>query len=518
MLSKTLALLHRALRVDVRQVRSHLFRGGLVLFVLFQLYEVQFRSWARSAAGLELFGWLCFWNFWFITFAGATFFATAITEEREEQTLGLLKMANIGALSMLSGKWLPRVSGAVLLLSVQFPFTVLAITLGGVLWDQVLAAYWSLLAHLVLVGSVGLVASVVCARSSGACGLTAIAIGAYLIVPWLVRSLLEGLASAGLLIWADAAIERCDLVWRTTGLARLQAIMATNFSDSPFGLQVISNLAAGAALFLVAWLLFGPCTRNEATADALGWWDRLMRLRQRGSRRASTKPLTWKDFQFTMGGVRLARVRGVGYGLLVVLSTLVVNSWRLSAIDLEDVGAVTLAVMLFVLLIEAALFSARVFRDETRAQTWAGLMLLPRSLPQVAYEKLAGCLLGLAPVLAYLLLGAVLAPELVADFFEEVVFDDEGIFFLAYFLTQVFLFLHLTAYTSITVRWSAWPVSIFLAAFVVILWNIVCIGCLAEIVRAPDEAVAFVLTMFGSLQVALVHWLIGQRLATLAGE
>ena len=37
--------------------------------------------------------------------------ANAITEEKEEQTLGLLKMAGIGPLAMLTGKWLPRMIG-----------------------------------------------------------------------------------------------------------------------------------------------------------------------------------------------------------------------------------------------------------------------------------------------------------------------------------------------------------------------------------------------------------------------
>jgi hypothetical protein len=275
-IQKTLALLHRALRVDARLMRTHAFRAGLVALVAYQLSEVVSGGGGRfGAPGLQFFDWVCVWNFWFITLAGATFFATAITEEKEEQTLGLLKMAGIGPVALLTGKWLPRMFGAALRLSVLFPFTVLAITLGGVLWDQVLAAYWTLLAHLVLVGSVGLLASVVCGRSSGACGLTSVLVGAHLLLPWLAAALLS--APGATVSAADQAAAACDWLQRTSALTRLSQIMATNFSESPFGVQVSSNLAAGVSLFAVACLAFGPCTRNDAAAAGPSWWDRLWR-------------------------------------------------------------------------------------------------------------------------------------------------------------------------------------------------------------------------------------------------
>ena len=87
-------------------------------------------------------GWRCLqsltWvNIWFITLVGVTYFSSAITEEKEERTLGLLRMADIGSGSILLGKWAPRVVGMLSLVAVQFPFTLLAITLGGVTQAQV---------------------------------------------------------------------------------------------------------------------------------------------------------------------------------------------------------------------------------------------------------------------------------------------------------------------------------------------------------------------------------------------
>jgi hypothetical protein len=119
---------------------------------------------------------------------------------------------------------------------------------------------------------------------------------------------------------------------------------------------------------------------------------------------------------------------------------------------------------------------------------------------------------------SFLFLGVLLAPEIVGDFLDDVVFDDEGFFVMSYFLTQVVLFLHLTTLFSVSVRWAAWPVAIFLAGFVVIVWNMVFIGCLSEMIRGPEGAVFFLLAGFGAAQVGVAHWMVGQRLTKLAGQ
>ena len=140
-MNKFFALVRRSLQTDARQARGHLARLALGVIVLFTLYMTQIESAFRSAPGLELFRFVSVYNFLFVTTLGTAFFATAITEEKEERTLSLLKMADVGATSIIMGKWSPRLIGAFLLLSIQIPFTILAITLGGVMWQQVGATF-----------------------------------------------------------------------------------------------------------------------------------------------------------------------------------------------------------------------------------------------------------------------------------------------------------------------------------------------------------------------------------------
>ena len=168
----TFALVERAMRVDTRLARTHLIRLGFALLILLFVVQVQLNMGRYSAPGRDVFRYMCWVNFFLLNLAGVSFFSTVITEEKEEMTLGLLRMAGISPVGILLGKVTPRLLGVVLLLSVQLPFTILAITLGGVAINQILAAYVALLSFAVLLAGLGAFLSTVCARSSLAASLT----------------------------------------------------------------------------------------------------------------------------------------------------------------------------------------------------------------------------------------------------------------------------------------------------------------------------------------------------------
>ena len=120
------------MRVDDRSLRTHLFRLFLLGFTYYMLVMAHQMSQYNDAPGLQLFVSLCFVDFFFILLASVGLFASAISEEKEEMTLGLLKMAGVNGVTLLCGKFLPRFLLAIVLLLSQIPFVMLAITLGGV--------------------------------------------------------------------------------------------------------------------------------------------------------------------------------------------------------------------------------------------------------------------------------------------------------------------------------------------------------------------------------------------------
>ena len=71
-------------------------------------------------------------NFLIICFAAISYFSAAITEEKEEGTLGMLQLTKLSPFSILLGKSTSKMIGGLLVLLVQVPFAMFAITLGGV--------------------------------------------------------------------------------------------------------------------------------------------------------------------------------------------------------------------------------------------------------------------------------------------------------------------------------------------------------------------------------------------------
>ena len=180
----TFALVERSLRVDIRMTRTHLVRLLFACIILFLMWQTHDRITWSQAPGREFFLSICYLNFGLLNLAAMSFFSTAITEEKEEMTLGLLKMAGISPIGILLGKTSPRLIVAIMLLSVQLPFTFLAITLGGVLTNQILAAYLSLLAFAVMLSGLGGFLSTVCRRSNVSAALTAAALAVLALLRW----------------------------------------------------------------------------------------------------------------------------------------------------------------------------------------------------------------------------------------------------------------------------------------------------------------------------------------------
>jgi len=153
----------RALNVDSRKLVTYLGRLILVFLVAFFLLIATFSPSRVGAPGLQFFEFVVWLTLLCISAAGVFLFSSVITEEKEEMMLGLLKMTGLNPLSIILGKSSSHILGGVLLLLAPFPFTLLAITLGGVALGQVIAAYCTMLSYLLFLGGLALFCSV-CTR------------------------------------------------------------------------------------------------------------------------------------------------------------------------------------------------------------------------------------------------------------------------------------------------------------------------------------------------------------------
>jgi hypothetical protein len=324
-----LALFTRSLRLEARQARTYLLRVGLLVFVLCAVMSAHASSTFLGAPGLVFFTSLIMINFFFITLVGLGLFASAITEEKEEMTLGLLRMTSLSPLAILFGKSTSRVLSAILLLAAQFPFTILSVTLGGVSMAQIVAAYCTLLAYIIMLSNVALLCSVVSRRTPSAVGLALLFLLVFFFLPPLGNAAVDGL------VWAGYLGKGSGIAWVFQGLfdtmiavspfQRLTMIIQTGFSDPPVGFQVLSNIGIGIVFFLLSWALFDLFTRQQKDVSpprAL-LVKRTSRLRLLGAGRAWSRALAWKDFYFLTGGIVAASVKFLVVALAVAISAIV---------------------------------------------------------------------------------------------------------------------------------------------------------------------------------------------------
>lgn len=522
MIAPLLALFGRSLREDARLKMTYVARVGLVLIILLFLLSVRGTFGWGNAPGLRFFSSVVYINFFFILLAGFSHFASAITEEKEEMTLGLLRMTNLNALSILLGKSTSRVVNALLLLAAQFPFTLLAISLGGVSGRQIVAAYCTLGAFIIFLANLALLASVICRRSTGAAVLTGVTLFVFFAAVPFLRWLTMLPTYIGITTGPSPAVSAlgalADGVNLASPLKRLGAILATGFADSPVGIQVWSNLGLGLLCFLLAWALFEIfCNeQHEATQPRSLVAQRKSLFRGLGAGRAWQHALAWKDFHFLTGGKSWMAIKFVVYGLLLAAILWIPRRWN-SSPNFKDFGFAAMWISIIIGSIETWFIAASFLRHERRWKTLSSLAMLPMSMRRIAYQKLLGCLPSLIPALTYFMIGllCIFAGDGGDEFrwLEVSRWTLDGVLGFGLTIAHAILFLHLVALLSLYLKRGALPAAIAIY-FVLSMF----LGIIGSVFSRSETPVFFVMFTFSLGLIALFHWKIGVRLEALAEE
>ena len=274
------ALFVRSLREEYRKPATYIARFVMITLILLMLLATrqQYR-WGGGAPGLAVFQSVTMLNLLFIGLIGLSYFASAITEEKEDGTLGLLRMTNMSPLSILLGKSTSRLIAFLILLATQLPFVSLAVALGGVSLKQIFSCYAILGAFTFLLGNLTLLFSVIFRRTSMVVTVT-VAVLLVLIfgVPILgafFRELIGtdlGFGTLGKWIIAISP---------TTGLAQVSELQ---FDEGVF-MQPLSNFVIGVVLFLISWAVFDVFNQGEGRGATPG--------ASRKSTLKSTSPPKW---------------------------------------------------------------------------------------------------------------------------------------------------------------------------------------------------------------------------------
>lgn len=462
------ALFFRSLRSDSRSIWVHLSWLFLLLVIYVSMIVAQEQSKYLGAPGLVFFRAVIYTNAVFMTLLGISYFSSAISEEKEEDTLGLMTMAGISPLGILLGKSTTRLFQVFLLLTVQYPFTLLSITLGGLVPDQIYAAYAALFAYTILLANAGLFCSVACRRNRDAAGLMTLFMFAYLVVPLFAYmgyhyfQFGAGAAHPRFIRYAPLLAPLLYWISQTTVFGQLGLVTETGYQFQ-LTQQLISNSIGGVFLFLVSWWLFGIVSHDpatEATTRAMVP-RRTSVLRWFSAGRTWNTALIWKDFHFVTGGwfgflTRCGLYTGM-YWLSVASSYPWYQQPDLRQIDWRSVtwGFQFFVVPLF--MADCAMCASRLFQEEIRHQTLAALMMLPRSVAYVVYSKVFGCLAGMIPGAVAVFVAFFMLTDSRSNLYEWI---DKPIVW--WVVANLLLMVHLCAMLSTYLRWGAFAMALAL--------------------------------------------------------
>jgi len=450
------ALFERSLRLESRALSTYLKRLVLALLILFALVAAHLTSLRISASGLHFFSSVATLTLLFISLASLTYFSSVITEEKEEQTLGLLKMSNLNPVAILLGKSTSRLIGIVLLLLSQFPFTLLAVTLGGVSLTQIFAAYATILAYVIFLSNLALFSSVCFKRTNAAAVFTGVMLLGFLFGGWIASGLAGLLRSefrlSGPLVGALAGLG--GRLSEANPFERISAVLATTgYMEPPIGFQVISNLVLGAVFFGLAWASFGFFTREDKdVSPGRGMaFRRSSILRCLGVGRPWRDPVAWKDFHFIAGGRFMVVGRFAFIAALVGFFAWIEAASNRRGASAEFVGGALMTTSLIVAALELVSYVSKTFRVEINWHTLPDLSLAPMSTGRLIVSKLLGCVPALVPYGVCFLLGVFLSPEAFARGMAEVLGHAIG----WYVVVQYFSFVSFVAFLSLVMKRAA---------------------------------------------------------------
>lgn len=472
MIDGTRSLFVWSLRSDSRALYPHLVR---VIFCVLILFTVVI-AWSTSATatvptGLTLFAGISYTNVAIIAFAGISYFVSAVTEEKDSGSLALLKLAGVTPLAIVLSKSVSRQIGAVVLLVVQLPFTQLAVTLGGITPQQILAAYVALIGWLLLVSNFALLCSVVC-RSTGKAAAMATTITLIFLVAGPCFDALLTLAGTRWMppAFTDFVSFMKDQHQSLFVLPTLNSVLNANAQVALYSSQFSRSLLVGASFLVLSVLLFERFSGESKRVEH----GRSKVTRRLLVNRCWKQAVVWKDFVFFGGGKTVWIVKLAAYlSLLVALSVLQQLSNPSATVPFSPQTARTAFLCLsFLVTLEVTLYASNSLFREIHHRTAAGLLMLPSGNRTIFWQKIQSILLTVSP-------GLMATVGLLAIYHEEI--GAEGNWWqltTAWILIASFL-IHASVLLSMYFRWAALPVAVFITILCSFVFVIPAIGILS---------------------------------------
>jgi ABC-type transport system involved in multi-copper enzyme maturation permease subunit len=361
----------------------------------------------------NLFGIFLFANAVFVGLLTPGYVATALTEEKDRNTLEALLATDLTSREIVLSKLGVRLANLLLMLSTGLPIVTAFLVLGGVDAGLALVGYLAVGCFTVTLACLAIHNSVRARRSRDAIVTTYIELGAFVVLTCCLFFAVRRWLPAGAFV---LPLGRWSLDFRPLA----QAVMAGNpllvlarvveYSTlggrSPRALidlmvEFVSfHAAASLLLTAIAVWQFRKAFQKQTYGEIVRDRSRYRRLRPR----LGNHPLLWKEI-FTEAATQRGWLRRWLMGALILacfLPVLVIEWGRVLYAQSDDsaqrayteycttMGGVVLCVLLVRVIVQAAL----AFSRERDQQTLDSLLTCPVSVEAIVGSKWLGCLLG----------------------------------------------------------------------------------------------------------------------------
>ncbi|MFN5975648.1 MAG: hypothetical protein ACK48U_14455 [Planctomyces sp.] len=494
MISGTTALFVWTLRADNRSVWPHVVRGAFAFMMLFTLSLAWTDAFGTTRIGLRFFETICSLNILIISVAGISYFSTAVTEEKDAGTLALLQLAGMSPLAITLGKSTSRLVSSLMLLAVQVPFSFLAVTLGGVLWQQLLAAWCALAAWLILVANAALLCSARCSTSGRAAAVAGSSAILFFLLPAVTRTttaaIPPGILPQPVMTVLTNLPGALEIV---SPLKRIDQILNNWQNTGFFGSQFTVSILMAATCFAVSTCRLTAWARHVSDSESLSGPTK----RRLPVERCWKLPLTWRDFHFYTGGWPFFTMKFLAgfavYASFVAIQQVSTDRWNI--VLEQDFGWTAMLVFASVLTVEVLLYSSGSLFSELRQSTQSTIAMTPCSTVSILLQKAAGCLIAVLPAVFWSMFTLAVSRTSVLTLVD---MDTIVVWGLMLIFSS-----HVAALFSLYTRWAALPLTVLVSffAFFVIAGPVLTIPDVVDRIAIthnyrPSRAFAWTITAF----------------------
>lgn len=393
---RAMAFLTRSVRQDSRLLSHHAMRAAMAGLILYLFFMQSQMSFTRSAVGAGFASTVVSCCYWFLTLLGGIHFSSAISEEKDEQTLALLKMTGASPLAILVGKSMPRLAVAALFLIVVAPFLLLSITLGGVLRLGLLSAILSILCYSVMLSQLGLFASVVSSSTRRAFSLMCI-LWLLFELPhwwsWLAYGAFYNVLSTE---WNDWFLELNSSLSDFSLCGNLRTTLLAFEPEEIWHTHMTYELCVALFFFVLSWAAFEPCTSRSISEGSSGDSSPgISRLLKMPVTRPWKNAVMWKSWQHGTGGTIWLIARLVVAPVLIFGFGFAFALFSTGELYTESLIGWGLGLGIVFLLINIARLTGRVFNEEIHGKTLASLVMLPQPTSRTFWSLIQGLLPGI---------------------------------------------------------------------------------------------------------------------------